>query len=442
MKPGDGAAAGPADAGGERGSLPSPAVADVRPLNALHYNLGAVSSLEDVVAPPYDVIDAEGRDALLARSPVNVVEMDLPQAGDGSDPYTHAADTIEAWRMQDVLTADREPSLWAMTQEYTAPDGSKQERHGILARVRVEDYGAGRIRAHERTQPGPKQDRLDLTRATRHNLSPIFSLTTEDAWPDIEPATTGEPWGEVTDSDGTVHRIWKVTDPAIHAAVTERLAAAELLIADGHHRYETARAYRDEIGGEGPHNYTLMALTGLADPGLTVFPTHRLLSGLADDPEKQSRLREGLREHFDITEADELDPAGEEGLGVFGYIDAHHRQAYRLRLKDAGELNRLLADKPDAYRRLDAVILETLVLKGILGLTEDDIAAKRGIGYAKAGTDVLSQLGPGSYDAAFVLRPTPVDDVREVAGEGEIMPPKSTYFFPKILTGFVFNPLS
>lgn len=416
-------------------------MADVQPIHALHYDLSAVPSLGHVVAPPYDVIDDAGRAELLALSPHNVVEIDLPQAGDGSDPYAHAAETVGSWRNDGVLVADDEPSLWALAQDYTAPDGSTQQRHGILARVRVEDYGAGRIRAHERTQPGPKQDRLDLTRATRHNLSPIFSLTTEDAWPLIEPATHGDPWGEVTDPDGTVHRVWRVTDPEIHAAVTERLADAELLIADGHHRYETARAYRDEIGGEGPHNYTLMALTGLADPGLTVFPTHRLLSGLADDPETQARLRDGLRELFETEEVDELDPAGEEGTGVLGYIDAHHRTPYRLRLKDTAELERLLPDKPDAYRRLDAVILETLVLKGILGMTEDDIAAKRGLGYAKAGEDVLAQLGPGSYDAAFVLRPIPVEDVREVAGDGEIMPPKSTYFFPKLLSGIVFNPL-
>ena len=421
-------------------------MADVRPLTALHYNLASVGSLGDVVAPPYDVIDSAQRERLLERSPVNVVEIDLPQAGEGSDPYTHAADTIEAWRMQGVLSEDREPALWALTQDYTAPDGTKMKRHAILARVLVEDYGAGRIRAHERTQPGPKQDRLDLTRATRHNLSPIFSLTTRDAWPLVEPGISGDPWSEVTDDDGTVHRLWRVSDPEIHAAVAQELAQAELLIADGHHRYETARAYRDEIGdgGEGAHQYTLMALTGLSDPGLTVFPTHRLLSGLAGDTDKQQRLREGLMARFDVeqVELENLDPAGEEGPGVFGYVDAHHRQGYRLRLKDPSEVDRLLADKPDAYRRLDAVILETLVLKDVLGMTEDDIAAKRGIGYAKAGEDVLGQLGPDAYDAAFLLRPTPVDDVREVAATGEIMPPKSTYFFPKLLSGLVFNPLS
>jgi uncharacterized protein (DUF1015 family) len=418
-------------------------VADVQPLKALRYDLGSVSSLADVTAPPYDVIDAAQRAELVARSPYNVVEVDLPQAGDGSDPYARAAATIDDWRRQGILVEDDQPALWALTQEYTAPDGSKQERHAILARVRVEDYGPGRVRPHERTQPGPKQDRLDLTRATRLNLSPIFSLSSEDAWPLVETATQEDPWGEVTDPDGTVHRLWRVGDPEVHAAVAQELARAELLIADGHHRYETARAYRDEVGGEGPHEYTLMALTGLADPGLTVFPTHRLLSGFEGDPERQERLREGVLELFEVSEAgdDGLDPAGEDGLGVFGYMDAHHRKPFRLQLKDSAELERLLEDKPPAYRELDAVILETLIFKGVLGITEEEIAAKRGIGYAKGIGGAMAMLD-GDYDVAFVLRPTPVEQVRAVAAEGETMPPKSTYFFPKLLSGMLFNPLS
>ena len=419
-------------------------MADVQPFPALHYDLARLGSLQDVAAPPYDVIDDAQRAALVSRSPFNVVEMDLPKPGPGEDPYRHAASTLEDWELEGILRQDREPSLWAMTQDYTAPDGSPATRHSVLARVRVEDYGAGRVRPHERTQPGPKQDRLDLTRATRFNLSPIFSLTSRDDWPHVEAATVGEPWGEVTDDDGTVHRVWRIADPAVHEAVAAELGEAELLIADGHHRYETARAYRDEVGGEGPHNYTLMALTALDDPGLTVFPTHRLLSGLTGDAEKREHLREGLRELFEVTEArdDGLDPSGEQGIGVFGYIDAHHRQPLRLLLKDTAELDRMLGDRPEPYRRLDVAILETLVLKGILGLSEQDIAEKRGIGYAKSIPEVLAALEGGGYDAAFVLRPTPVEQVREVASAGETMPPKSTYFFPKILSGVVFNPLS
>jgi uncharacterized protein (DUF1015 family) len=419
-------------------------VADVQPFPALHYDLVRVGSLQAVAAPPYDVIDAAQRTELLARSPFNVVEIDLPQAGPGEDPYLHAASTLEDWQLEGILRQDREPTLWALTQEYAAPDGSRFTRHAILARVRIEDYGPGRVRPHERTQPGPKQDRLDLTRATRHNLSPIFSLSSADAWPHLEPATAAEPWGEVTDDDGTLHRVWRVADPHVHESVASELAGAELLIADGHHRYETARTYMQEIGGEGPHCYTLMALTALDDRGLTVFPTHRLLGGLADNPERRDHLREGLRELFEFEEVseDELDPGGEGGLGVFGYLDAHHRQPARLRLKDTAELDRMLEGRPEAYRRLDVAILETLVLTGVLGLGEEDIAAKRGIGYAKSIPEVMAALERGEYDAAFVLRPTPIEQVRAVAAEGETMPPKSTYFFPKILSGIVFNPLS
>lgn len=434
------------------------AMADVRPIFATHYDLVAVGSLEAVAAPPYDVIDAAQRAALLERSPYNAVAIDLPRpfdesATDGAgddrqaqgkgDPYAQAAQTMDAWHAVGVLVEDTEPAIWAITQDYTGPDGSTHTRHGILARVRVEDFETGQVLPHERTLPGPKRDRLDLTRATRHNLSPVFSLSTLDAWPLVEPETERqEPWGEATDAGGTVTRVWRIGDTGVHDEVTGLLAGAQLLIADGHHRYETAIAYRDEIGGEGDHNYTLMALTGLDDPGLTVFPTHRLLSGFAEDPERRRRLDEGLCELFEVTEvgSEQVDPLGEDGIGVFGLLDSRGRGS-RLRPRDTAELDRLLAGKPEAYRRLDAAILETLVLKGIAGMSEDDILAKRGIGYAKSVEDSLALLGDGSYDVAFILRPIPVGQVRAICESDENMPPKSTYFFPKVPTGLVFNPV-
>src|SRR4051794_23457406 len=278
-------------------------MAEVLPFKALHYDLGKVGSLDAVAAPPYDVIDAAQRRALLERSPYNAVAIDLPKPFDpadpdsdpSGDPYAEAAARIESWRADGALVQDSEPSLWALTQDYVAPDGNSYSRNGILARVRVEDYESGTVRPHERTHPGPLLDRLELTRASGYNLSPIFSLSTEDAWPLVAPSLPSEPWGGVRAEAGSANRLWKVVDRAVHAAVTEFLAGAQLLIADGHHRYETARAFRDGVGGEGsdkysPHNYTLMSLTGLDDPGLTVFPTHRLLSGFAKDPEKQQRL--------------------------------------------------------------------------------------------------------------------------------------------------------
>jgi uncharacterized protein (DUF1015 family) len=428
-------------------------VADVRPIHALHYDLAKVGSLNDVAAPPYDVIDTAQRAELLQRSPYNAVAIDLPKPygetgpadGGEDDPYETAAKTIDAWREAGALVDDPEPAIWAMTQDYTGPDGAHRTRHGILARVRVEDFDAGQVLPHERTLPGPKKDRLDLTRATQHNLSPIFSLATKDPWPVVKGAIDADrPWGEATDAGGVVTKVWRVGDPEVLEQVTALLGDAQLLIADGHHRYETAIAYRDEIGGEGGHNYTLMALTGLDDPGLTVFPTHRLLSGFAGDPERQQRFGEGLRELFDVSEVgdDELDPLGEEGVGVFGFYDSHHKRPFRLRLKDVDALDRRLEGKPEAYRRLDAAILETLVLKGIAEMSEEDILAKRGLGYSKSVADSLALLDDGTYDVAFILRPIPVEQVKEICESDENMPPKSTYFFPKVLTGLVFNPVS
>jgi uncharacterized protein (DUF1015 family) len=426
-------------------------MAEVLPFKALHYDLGKVGSLDAVAAPPYDVIDAEQRSALLKRSPYNAVAIDLPKpfgpADAGSDPngdpYAEAAAQVEQWLNDGALVQDAEPSIWALTQDYTAPDGNTYSRNGILARVRVEDYETGTVRPHERTHPGPLLDRLELTRATGYNLSPIFSLSTEDAWPLVAPALPDEPWGEARDEDGTVNRLWKVGDPAVHRAVTERLANAQLLIADGHHRYETARAFRDEVGGEGPHNYTLMSLTGLDDPGLTVFPTHRLLSGFAGDSEKQGRLGKGLRELFEVEEIarEEINPNGEEGVGVFGLYDSFHKLAFRLRLKDVAELDRRLEGKPEAYRRLDSAILETLVLKGLVGMSDHDIDERNGLEYAKSVDAALAMVDEGSYDVAFIQRPVPVEQVKDIANTDSVMPPKSTFFFPKVMTGFAFNPV-
>jgi len=417
-------------------------MAEVRPLNALHYNLAAIPSLADVVAPPYDVIDAQRRRELVARSPFNVVEIDLPEAAPERDRYEHAAETLEEWELQGVLSADREPALWALTQEYSAPDGSRRTRRGLLCRVRVTPYGRGLVRPHERTQPGPKEDRLKLTEATRHNLSPIFSLHPGDAWRHVEGFTRSEPWAEVTDDEGTRHRVWRISDPEAHRAVTAELAEAELLIADGHHRYETARTHADAIGGEGPHRYTLMALVSLEDPGLAVFGYHRLLSNLGEPP-AQEALAATLRERFELEEVplERLDPAGESGVGVFGYVDAHFRRGFRLRLSEPESLADVIPDTSRAYRELDAAILETLILRGALGMTEGDVEAKRGIAYTASAQAALASLDEGTH-AVFLMRPTPVEQVRAVADAGETMPPKSTFFFPKVLTGIVFNPLS
>ncbi len=416
-------------------------MADVQPLRALHYDLARTGGLEAVTAPPYDVIDPEQRAALLGLSEHNVVEIDLPE---GDDPYEHAAETFSAWQRDGILVRDAEPALWALAQDYTGPDGTTRTRHGLFARVRVEDYGPGRIRPHERTHPGPKEDRLRLTRATRANLSPIFSLYDDPngaAWAAVAPHTELDPDGEATDPDGTRHRLWRIADPVTIAAVQSALEPAELLIADGHHRYETARVYADEIGGEGAHRYVLMCLVSLNDPGLTIFPTHRLVRGLESD--RQEGLAITLREHFDITEIghEELRPPDGDGPLELGYIDSFFQRAFRLRLKDPAIAEAVLAGRSPAYQRLDTAVLEALILKGPLRLSDDDISHLNGLGYSRTDEEALELVKSKAYDCAFFLRPSPVAEVREIAAAGETMPPKSTYFFPKLLTGMLFNPL-
>jgi uncharacterized protein (DUF1015 family) len=414
-------------------------VADVQPFRALHYDLDRVGGLQQVVAPPYDVIDAAQRAALLARSSYNVVEIDLPRS-DG-DPYAHAAALFDGWQRDGVLVRDEHPALWALEQEYTGPDARRRTRHGFFARVRVEDYGAGRIRPHERTHPGPKEDRLRLTRATNANLSPIFSLYDDPAgaaWGALEPYTEHVPWGEATELDGTVHRLWRVTDAAAAETVHAALAGAELLIADGHHRYETARVLQAE-GGAG---HVLMCLVALQDPALTVFPTHRLLTGL--DGDRRESLRATIQRDFEIAEvpAEQLEPTGDgggRGRVQIGYLDAHHRRPLMLTLRDPAIAAAALPDKPEPYRELDTAVLEALVLQGALGMTEDDISHLSGLDYARDTAQARERVESGAADAAFFMRSTPVSQVRDVAATGESMPPKSTYFFPKVLTGMVFN---
>jgi uncharacterized protein (DUF1015 family) len=418
-------------------------MAEIQPIRALRYDLDRTGGLQDVVAPPYDVIDDAQRAALQDRSPYNVVRIDLPEGGE--DRYDRAATLFADWRADGALVLDEAPALWTLSQDYVGPDGRQRTRRGHFARVRVEEYGPGRIRPHERTHPGPREDRLRLTRATKANLSPIFSLFSDpsgavaDA---LSRAGGDEVWAETTDDDGTVNRLGRVQDAAAITAVQDVLAGTELLIADGHHRYETARVYAEEIGGEGPHRYVLMCLVALQDPGLTVFPTHRLIRGLR--PDQHETLANALRRDFEIERLSDtaaLAPDSSDTVRM-GYIDAHFKQPYMLTLRDPAIADAALSDRAEPYRRLDTAVLEALILKGALEMTDDDIDHLDGLGYARDFDQALELVQSAEYDAAFFMAPTPVERVQEVAAAGESMPPKSTYFFPKVPTGLLFNPLA
>ena len=380
-------------------------MADLQPLHTLRYEPSAVGSLADVIAPPYDVIDAELRAQLAARSPYNVVEIDLPPS------YEAAAATMADWEQRGVLVREQDPAVWVLRQDYTDPAGAGRTRTGVLARVRVDEYGPGRIRPHERTHPGPKEDRLKLTRATKANLSPIFSLFGDDEGAAARAMTqiaAAEPFASAADLDGTVNTLWRSDDENLIAELQMALADAELLIADGHHRYETARVYAEEVGGEGEHRYVLMLLCALSDPGLLVFPTHRLLTGLKDDSAKQLAIREVLMRDFEVeqlSDVAELEPP--DGPVAFGYMDSFHKQPYRVTLKDQSIADRALEGMPEPYRRLDTAVLEALVLRDALGMSEDDISHLNGLDYSKNLADAIDAVQTGRADAGFFMRATP-----------------------------------
>ncbi len=431
-------------------------MADVQPLRALRYDTSVAGPLSALTAPPYDVISAARRAALLERSAQNIVALDLPllsaegrlgEQGQVDEPipaaYRAAGETFARWQADGILRRDQAPALWAHTQEYTGPDGIARTRRGFFARIRLEPYGAGRVRPHERTHAGPKEDRLRLMRATRADLSPIFALHSDPAhaaWDALAPEGTEEPVGQVADEDGTIHRIWRVAGAERIEAAQEALREAELLIADGHHRYETARTYAEEVGGEGPHRYILACLVALEDPGLTVFPTHRLLSGLTD--QRRQALLRAIERDFTSEEVpvEDLAPAAGAGPLQLGYLDWRGTPLL-LTLKDQSIADEALPGRSAAYRHLDTGVLEALLLRGALEMTDEDISELNGLWYARDAAEAIGLVRSGAQDAAFLMRATPVSAVRDVAAAGESMPPKSTYFFPKLLTGLLINPL-
>ncbi len=418
-------------------------MADVRPLRAVHYDPQRAGDMQDLVAPPYDVIDEAGRRELQARSEYNAVGIDLPV---GDDPYGDAARTYEQWKADGILVRDETPAFWVLAQDYVGPDGKARTRTGVFGRVKVTEYGAGRIRPHERTHPGPKEDRLRLTRATKANLSPIFVLHDDPETlvaKAIEATTQTAPWATTTDADGTENRLWRLDDERAIEAVTQALEPAELLIADGHHRYETARVYAEEVQTDAA-GYVLACLVALQDPGLTVFPTHRLLSGLDED--RRTKLRESLAKDWTLEkiELDALEPPEQTGEPiVLGLLDAGHQQPWKVTLKDPATADAAIPDRSAAYRRLDTAVLEALLLKGALGLTDDDIDHKHGLDYSRttdeARAKVLDEDDP--TQAALFTGAVPVALIRDVAAAGEVMPPKSTFFHPKVPTGLLFHPL-
>lgn len=405
------------------------AVAVVRPFRALRYAAPA-GDMADLVAPPYDVISPDEREYLHRRSPYNAVRLELPDP-----PYEAVARILADWTAMGVLARDARPGLAAWTQRFTL-DGRTAERRTLLATVRLAPYADRVVRPHERTHRGPKEDRLRLYRAVRTHISPVFGL-----YPDREAAVwdaaavTGEPDAVLASDGGAVeHRLWWIDDPARTAAVTAAMADRWILIADGHHRYETALAYQAEqrAGGgpaaDQPFDHVLMGLTSLDDPGLVVLPTHRVLTRFPADG--GSRMR--------------TTPVGDLEALLAALADASPDEAAVGLVRPEGMALLTAAPGPDAgpAERLDVAVLEREVLVPDLGADQAALTARGVLSYVKDAREAAGLVASGRAAAAFVLRPIPTSAVAAVSEAGETMPQKSTYFFPKLLTGIAFHPLA
>ena len=444
---------------------PEGPVPDLRPFRALRYEPSRVGDLGAVMAPPYDVVDSATRERLVARSEANVVRLDLPveEAGDGPDDrYRRAARTLATWRSDGTLRKDPHPSVYVYEQRYRVP-GSDTERvqRGFFARLRLETYGpdAG-VLPHERTLSGPKEDRYKLLRATGVNTSPVVALFDDPSRGTAErlaAVAAGPPDIDVTDDDGVCHKLWALPasgdGPAsvVAGALLEAAGAGPVTIADGHHRYETALRYRDErrmtrsCDEDPPFDYVLVLMLEASGQELTVLPTHRLVRGIGE--EGAVALLGGAQELFDVTavgSADEL-LAGFGGNGGSGAPGGRGRFGLwtgaggALLTARRASFDALLPSGGTALRALDVSLLGA-ALERLAGIDSDAVAAGA-IEYTKSASDAIAAVDANTgIDAAFLLEPTPVASIVAVAREGDVMPQKSTYFYPKALTGLVINP--
>jgi uncharacterized protein (DUF1015 family) len=435
---------------------PNQKMADIRGFRGFRYDLGQVGSLSDVIAPPYDVIDAALQEKLYNQSSFNAIRLELtreePGDNDSENKYTRAARTLKEWIGVNAIRQDTARSLYIYEQEFEA-EGKTYVRRGFFARVRLEPFGAGKIYPHEQTMSGPKEDRLKLYRATGFNLSPVFGLypdTENEVFRVLEPFTRKGPPLQAKDHLGVTSRLWCITDSHAISTVIGLMGPKPIYIADGHHRYETGVKYLEErqTAGEVPDdeaapNFTLMMLVGMTDPGLVILPTHRLLSGMGSISSQQ--LETMLANHFDIVERcgpdaqaawDYIQMDGSQS--VLGFGTASDGKWFVARLRDLKVMRELAPDQSDDWRELGVSVLHKLAIDRLLREKSSSTPMCR---YVHLLQEVTDSLAAKDCQVAALVPPATMGHVERIAGHLEKMPPKSTYFYPKLLTGLLFNSL-
>lgn len=442
----------------ERG-LKGRKMAEIKPFKGVLYNPDKIKDFSSVVAPPYDVISPEARQELMKRNEANIVRLILP--GDEKtegDRYESAAGILKKWLDDGTLVRDDKESIYLYEQEFTVL-GKRECRTGFLSLVKLEELDSGIIKPHENTMDGPKADRLRLLTATQANLCSILGCFSD---PDLtvdrllEAAKPPEPVVSIVEKNSDAHRLYRITEKSAIQAITEDLSARSIFIADGHHRYETALNYRksmvEESGaeGDGPksYDYILMYLANMDSPGLKILPYHRAVR----PPEgfNREKFMEGLKENFssegDVSADDpikvikEVSSKGESARSFGLYMGDSTVKIFSMKTEGDEALGKgPVAELPKAYQHLDVIVVHTLLFNELIGI--DDIKQKTGgcIDYFSDPGRAIKAVDDGKAEMAFILNPVSVDEFQEVSSLGLKMPQKSTFFYPKLLTGLVIN---
>uniref|UniRef100_A0A7C4MP70 DUF1015 domain-containing protein n=1 Tax=Desulfatirhabdium butyrativorans TaxID=340467 RepID=A0A7C4MP70_9BACT len=444
-------------------------MADIQPIRALVYNPLKVPNLSAVVTPPYDVISPEEQEAFHSKHPFNIIRLILgrkyPNDSEDDNPHTRAAATFRRWISEGVLVREPTPTLYLTAHDFDH-QGERITRWGVLAGVRLEPFEKGIILPHETTFSKVKTERLGLIQACNANLSPIFSIYSDPENGMMEGirqaiVSSGRvPDIAFTNGEGQGHRVWKLTEPRLVERIASHLKQGPVLIADGHHRYETALQYRDlvlsrhpEFGASHPVHFVLMYLTAMEDSGLVVMPAHRIVHRVS--PERLERMLDALGSCFDIEQMEGggkgaveeaarwlEDRMAPQAPGTrIGVIRRDRPQVSMLQLRPGVMERRYGKTVPAELLELDVTVLTHLVLMDVLGLEAKDLDEESTISYSKSMSQAVSAVYSGKADLSLILNPTRVDQVRKAAAAGHIMPRKSTYFYPKVLDGIAIHPL-
>ncbi|NLI80284.1 MAG: DUF1015 domain-containing protein [Deltaproteobacteria bacterium] len=438
-------------------------MAQIAPFRGLRYNAEKIRDLNEVFIPPYDVISPEEQDLFHQTSPYNMVHLELgkaaPQDTAEENPHTRAARYLNTWQTERVLVREEIPCIYYYELEYSMSPDLRRIRYGFICALRLEDFDSGRVRPHERTFQNVKDERLQLMLSCHANLSPIFSLF-GDAGGSVDAvlrdAREEFPVINFQDRHGMNHRVWRVSEPSALRRAAHLMEEKTIFIADGHHRYETSLNYRSirrDQAGRTPtdrsHEYVMMYLTNMNDEGLTILPTHRMLrnlNGIETDAFLESARRFFRVDRFEAEGEGErrwveaLRKGAAEQRNVVGFCRKGDRFLYAFQA-DRKAVSGCLARMgiPRVMHRLDVVVLDQVILRGILGLSDAFLADERNIHFKHDLKEALESLRGGLYQAAFFINPTRIDQVEEVAGSGLIMPHKSTYFYPKVGSGLTIR---